>query len=61
MILHVLIVFHLSLFFISIKFSNILYLETYHYCIYCGIKYESEDELRKQCPGPFLEDHDELD
>lgn len=38
----------------------ITYLRLEHfYCLYCGISYESEEELTKDCPGPSREDHDE--
>ena len=31
----------------------------YFYCIYCGISYESDDDMQSNCPGPTREDHDE--
>ncbi|EAU84259.1 hypothetical protein CC1G_01255 [Coprinopsis cinerea okayama7 len=35
------------------------YLRSRHnYCFWCGIKYENEDEIANQCPGPEEDDHD---
>lgn len=37
----------------------ITYLRTkYSYCIYCGAQFSSNEELRLECPGPLLDDHD---
>ena len=36
------------------------YLRLEHfYCVYCGISYESDDDMQSNCPGPSREDHDE--
>ena len=38
----------------------ITYLRVSHtYCLYCGIKYESEQDMSDNCPGPAREDHDD--
>lgn len=29
------------------------------YCLYCGISYESQDDMDQNCPGPNREDHDD--
>lgn len=35
------------------------YLRTvYAYCFYCGMEYESQEEMATQCPGPQEDDHD---
>ncbi|KAF9483997.1 hypothetical protein BDN70DRAFT_873137 [Pholiota conissans] len=35
------------------------YLRDKHaYCFWCGVTYESEEELQQQCPGPEEDDHD---
>lgn len=35
------------------------YLRDKHtYCFWCGVKYESEEEMQSQCPGPAEDDHD---
>lgn len=31
------------------------------YCFWCRVKYEDDGDLRKNCPGPREEDHEELD
>ncbi|RWS24456.1 G patch domain-containing protein 11-like protein [Leptotrombidium deliense] len=31
----------------------------YKYCIWCGVKYATEDELNTECPGDTSEDHDD--
>ncbi|KAJ0988133.1 hypothetical protein J5N97_006489 [Dioscorea zingiberensis] len=31
--------------------------DEYHYCLYCGCKYESMEALLNDCPGPNEEDH----
>ncbi|KAF8974397.1 hypothetical protein BDZ97DRAFT_1773347 [Flammula alnicola] len=28
------------------------------YCFWCGVKYENEEEMQNQCPGPKEDDHD---
>ena len=38
----------------------ITYLRLEHcYCLYCGVSYESEEDMNQECPGPTREDHDE--
>ncbi|KAF8914103.1 hypothetical protein CPB84DRAFT_1669965 [Gymnopilus junonius] len=32
--------------------------EKHHYCFWCGVKYDNEEELQSQCPGPEEDDHD---
>ncbi|KAF8205135.1 hypothetical protein BJ912DRAFT_1018351 [Pholiota molesta] len=35
------------------------YLRDKHaYCFWCGVTYESEEEMQQQCPGPEEDDHD---
>ena len=35
------------------------YLRDKHaYCFWCGVKYDSEEEIESQCPGPDEDDHD---
>lgn len=35
------------------------YLRDKHaYCFWCGVKYESEEDMQSQCPGPDEDDHD---
>jgi len=35
------------------------YLRDKHaYCFWCGVKYDSEEEIGSQCPGPDEDDHD---
>lgn len=29
----------------------------YHYCIWCGMKYDDEEDLRDNCPGATRNDH----
>lgn len=42
----------------DLLFQMMVYLRTKHfYCIYCGAKYDSYDELEEECPGIFREDH----
>jgi len=37
------------------------YLRSHHfYCLFCGTKYETEDEMRRHCPGPSEDVHDLL-
>ena len=31
----------------------------YFYCLYCGISYESQEDMDQNCPGPCREDHDD--
>lgn len=31
---------------------------TYHYCIWCAVSYDSPEELDSSCPGDTREDHD---
>lgn len=31
--------------------------EKYFYCIWCGVTYENEDDLRDNCPGKTRDDH----
>ena len=31
----------------------------YCYCIWCGYAYADGEQLRRSCPGPTREDHDE--
>ncbi|KAJ3160867.1 G patch domain-containing protein 11 [Geranomyces michiganensis] len=33
--------------------------EMYFYCIFCGARYQTPEELRELCPGETEEDHDE--
>lgn len=38
----------------------LLYLRsTYCYCIYCAIRFDSEDDLAANCPGMDMQDHEE--
>jgi len=38
----------------------ITYLRFAHlYCMFCGINFENEEEMRNSCPGPSREDHDD--
>ncbi|PPQ72345.1 hypothetical protein CVT24_002061 [Panaeolus cyanescens] len=32
--------------------------EKHSYCFWCGVQYESRDELKSQCPGAEEDDHD---
>jgi len=32
--------------------------EKHAYCFWCGVKYDSEEEIESQCPGPNEDDHD---
>ena len=34
-------------------------IEAYNYCIFCGILYESLEDLQSNCPGPCRADHDD--
>lgn len=34
--------------------------ETFFYCPYCSVQYESKDSLLDECPGPLESDHPEL-
>ena len=31
----------------------------YAYCYYCSIEFDSEDDMKANCPGPTSEDHDD--
>lgn len=31
---------------------------TYHFCHYCGVRYETEEEMAAECPGEEAEDHE---
>lgn len=31
--------------------------KNYFYCPYCGIKFESKDDMQENCPGPYDQDH----
>lgn len=32
--------------------------EVYFYCVWCGTRYESEEDFNQNCPGPNEEDHE---
>ncbi|KAF5333499.1 hypothetical protein D9611_002327 [Ephemerocybe angulata] len=32
--------------------------EKYSYCFWCGIKYENDEDMEKECPGANEDDHD---
>ena len=51
-----------DLFSVCDKLSLLLtYLRVEHlYCLYCGIKYDSEEDILANCPGPAREDHDDV-
>ena len=51
-----------DLFSVGEKLSLLLtYLRVeHHYCLYCGIKYDSEQDMLGNCPGPAREDHDDV-
>lgn len=34
--------------------------DQYNYCIYCAITGENREDLEANCPGPYREDHDDL-
>lgn len=35
-----------------------LYLrETYHFCFFCGIQFDNDEEFERKCPGPHEDDH----
>lgn len=31
--------------------------EMYHFCIFCGIQFDSQEQLEQGCPGPLKDDH----
>jgi Domain of unknown function (DUF4187)/G-patch domain len=31
--------------------------EMYHFCIFCGIQYDNQEEFEQGCPGPHEDDH----
>ena len=51
-----------ELFSVGEKLSLLLtYIRVEHfYCLYCGIKYESQQDMTETCPGPSREDHDDV-
>jgi hypothetical protein len=45
--------------FVKFQMVNDYIRNTYHYCIWCGCKYDSAQELKLECPGNTRKDHDE--
>ncbi|KAI8913419.1 hypothetical protein EDD86DRAFT_105214 [Gorgonomyces haynaldii] len=37
----------------------VVYLKEYLYCIWCGTRYDSLEEMEQECPGTTRQDHDD--
>ena len=51
-----------DMFSVTDKLSLLLtYLRVSHvYCLYCGVVYDSQQDMADNCPGPAREDHDDI-